>query len=168
MEKKNEKQPSLLKQLFVFAGSYKYLSILSVIFAGISALIALVPFYYIWRIMQEVIRVKLDFFQAQGISSHGWHTVGTALIGMLLYIIALMCSHISALPDKAVSAVTPVGLLILMFVFDWRLGLICLIPTIAPISPSVSSRTQCSIKMLCPGWGKLAKAAALISQNRHQ
>ena len=177
MEKKNEKQPSLLKQLFVFAGSYKYLSILSVIFAGISALIALVPFYYIWRIMQEVIRVKLDFSQAQGISSYGWHAVGTALIGMLLYIIALMCSHISAfhvqasmrtimmehimtlplgyiesegsgkirkivtdssaatetylahnLPDKAVSAVTPVGLLILMFVFDWRLGLICLIP----------------------------------------
>ena len=177
MEKKNEKQPSLLKQLFVFADSYKYLSILSVIFAGISALIALVPFYYIWRIMQEVIRVKLDFFQAQGISSYGWHVVGTALIGMLLYIIALMCSHISAfhvqasmrtimmehimtlplgyiesagsgkirkivtdssaatetylahnLPDKAVSAVTPVGLLILMFVFDWRLGLICLIP----------------------------------------
>lgn len=177
MEKKNEKQPSLLKQLFVFAGSYKYLSILSVIFAGISALIALVPFYYIWRIMQKVIRVKLDFSQAQGISSYGWHAVGTALIGMLLYIIALMCSHISAfhvqasmrtimmehimtlplgyiesegsgkirkivtdssaatetylahnLPDKAVSAVTPVGLLILMFVFDWRLGLICLIP----------------------------------------
>lgn len=177
MEKKNEKQPSLLKQLFVFAGSYKYLSILSVIFAGISALIALVPFYYIWRIMQEVIRVKLDFSQAQGISSYGWHAVGTALIGMLLYIIALMCSHISAfhvqasmrtimmehimtlplgyiesegsgkirkivtdssaatetylahnLPDKAVSAVTPVGLLILMFVFDWRLGLICLLP----------------------------------------
>ena len=34
------------------------------------------------------------------------------------------------------------------------------IPTTAPISPSVSSRTQCSIKMLCPSWGKLAKAAA--------
>lgn len=177
MEKKNEKQPSLLKQLFVFAGSYKYLSILSVIFAGISALIALVPFYYIWRIMQEVLRVKLDFSQAEGISSYGWHAVGFALLGMLLYIVALMCSHISAfhvqasmrtimmehimtlhlgyietegsgkirkivtdssaatetylahnLPDKAVSAVTPVGLLIMMFLFDWRLGLICLIP----------------------------------------
>ena len=177
MEKNNEKQPSLLKQLFVFAGSYKYLSILSVVFAGISALIALVPFYYIWKIMQEVLRVKLDFSQAQGISSYGWHAVGFALLGMLLYIGALMCSHISAfhvqasmrtimmehimalplgyiesegsgkirkivtdssaatetylahnLPDKAVSAITPVGLLIMMFLFDWRLGLICLIP----------------------------------------
>ena len=50
MEKKKEE--SLLKQLFVFAGSYKYLSILSAILAACSALLALVPFYYIWRIKQ--------------------------------------------------------------------------------------------------------------------
>lgn len=177
MEKKKEE--SLLKQLFVFAGSYKYLSILSAILAACSALLALAPFYYIWRIMQEVIRVKLDFNQAQGIASYGWHAVGFAILGMLFYIAALMCSHIAAfhvqasmrstmmehimtlplgyiesegsgkirkivtdssaatetylahnLPDKAVSVATPVGLLILMAVFDWRLGLICLIPAV--------------------------------------
>lgn len=32
------------------------------------------------------------------------------------------------LPDKAVSFATPVGLLAMMLFFDWRLGLICLIP----------------------------------------
>lgn len=32
------------------------------------------------------------------------------------------------LPDKAVSVATPVGLLTMMMIFDWRLGLICLIP----------------------------------------
>lgn len=175
MEKKKEE--SLLKKLFVFAGSYQYLSILSAILAAISAFIALVPFYYIWKIMQEVLRVKLDFTQAVGISGYGWKAVGFALLGMLIYIVALLCSHISAfhvqasmrtimmehimklpfgyiesegsgkirkivtdssaatetylahnLPDKAVSVATPVGLLILMAVFDWRLGLICLIP----------------------------------------
>lgn len=175
MEKKKEE--SLLKKLFVFAGSYQYLSILSAILAAVSAFIALVPFYYIWKIMQEVLRVKLDFTQAVGISSYGWKAVGFALLGMLIYIVALLCSHIAAfhvqasmrtimmehimklplgyiesegsgkirkivtdssaatetylahnLPDKAVSAATPVGLLILMAVFDWRLGLICLIP----------------------------------------
>jgi len=31
-------------------------------------------------------------------------------------------------PDKAVSIATPVGLLVMMFIFDWRLGLISLIP----------------------------------------
>lgn len=32
------------------------------------------------------------------------------------------------LPDKAVSVATPIGLLAMMMIFDWRLGLICLIP----------------------------------------
>lgn len=175
MEKKKEE--SLLKKLFVFAGSYQYLSIASAILAAVSALIALVPFYYIWKIMQEILRVKMDFSQAVGISGYGWRAVGYALLGMLIYIAALMCSHIAAfhvqasmrtrmmehimklplgyiesegsgkirkivmdssaatetylahnLPDKAVSVATPIGLLVLMAVFDWRLGLICLIP----------------------------------------
>ena len=34
------------------------------------------------------------------------------------------------LPDKAVSYATPIGLLAMMAVFDWRLGLISLIPTV--------------------------------------
>ena len=48
MEEKKEKEESLTKQLYHFAGSYKYLSILSTILAAISAFVALVPFYYIW------------------------------------------------------------------------------------------------------------------------
>ena len=34
------------------------------------------------------------------------------------------------LPDKAVAAATPVGLLVLLFAFDWKMGLICLIPAV--------------------------------------
>ena len=34
------------------------------------------------------------------------------------------------LPDKAVAAATPVGLLVLLAVFDWKLGLICVIPAL--------------------------------------
>ena len=56
MEEKKEKEESLTKQLYHFAGSYKYLSILSTILAAISAFVALVPFYYIWKVMQEVLR----------------------------------------------------------------------------------------------------------------
>lgn len=51
MEEKKEKEESLTKQLYHFAGSYKYLSILSTILAAISAFVALVPFYYIWHIL---------------------------------------------------------------------------------------------------------------------
>ena len=34
------------------------------------------------------------------------------------------------LPDKVVSVATPVGLLVVMFVFDWRLGIASLIPAV--------------------------------------
>ncbi|MCR5817228.1 MAG: ABC transporter ATP-binding protein/permease, partial [Ruminococcus sp.] len=34
------------------------------------------------------------------------------------------------LPDKAVAAATPIGLLILLAVFNWKLGLICLVPAL--------------------------------------
>ena len=35
------------------------------------------------------------------------------------------------LPDKCVAFATPVGLAILLLIFDWRLGLLCLIPVVA-------------------------------------
>lgn len=34
------------------------------------------------------------------------------------------------LPDKTVAAVTPVGLLVLIFAFNWKIGLICMIPAV--------------------------------------
>ncbi len=48
------KKESTLARLFTYAGSYKYLTICH----GsclCQCLIALLPFYYIWRIMQEVL-----------------------------------------------------------------------------------------------------------------
>ena len=34
------------------------------------------------------------------------------------------------LPDKVVAAVTPVGLMVLIFAFNWKIGIICLIPAL--------------------------------------
>ena len=89
MEEKKEKEESLTKQLYHFAGSYKYLSILSTILAAISAFVALVPFYYIWKVMQEVLRVRFDFSKAAGISTYGWRAVGFAILGMIIYMAAI-------------------------------------------------------------------------------
>lgn len=44
-----------MQKLFAHAGNYKYLTIASWILSAVSALIALLPFYDIWRIMQEVV-----------------------------------------------------------------------------------------------------------------
>lgn len=171
------KKQSSLARLFAYAGNYKYLTILSWILSVISAWITLVPFYYIWKIIREVLNAAPEYSQVEHLSSYGWSAVLSALLSMVIYIGALMCSHIAAfrvqanmrsemmhhivtlplgfmdsegsgkirktvnecsaateaylahqLPDQAGAYATPVGLLVLLLVFDWRLGLLSLIP----------------------------------------
>lgn len=174
-----EKKPGDLSRLMYYAGDHKYFTYASLVLATLSALIALVPFYYIWKIMKEVLEVRPNYSEAVHIKEYGWMAVAFALIAMVIYIAALMCSHKAAfrvqvnmrtammnhimklplgyvesegtgkirkivadssaatetylahnLPDKAVSFATPVGLLAMMMVFDYRLGLISLIPAV--------------------------------------
>ena len=168
-----------MSKLFAYAGSYKYLTIASWILSAVSALIALLPFYYIWRIMQEVVNAAPDYENAKNLSGLGWSAVGFAVLAMVIYIGALFCSHIAAfhvqanmrstlmkhiltlpmgfmdsdgsgkirkivnestaatetylahqLPDKAGAVATPAGLLLLLVVFDWKLGLLSLVPVL--------------------------------------
>lgn len=174
-----EKKRNSFSVLMHYAGSNKYFSYAAIVLAVISAWIALIPFYDIWRIIKEVLEVRPNFSEAVNISHYGWQAVGFALLGMVFYIAALMCSHKAAfrvqanmridmmkhimklplgyveaegtgkirkivtdsssatetflahnLPDKAVSYATPIGLLVMMMAFDWRLGLISLIPAV--------------------------------------
>ena len=172
-----QKKQNSFSVLMHYAGNNKFFTYASITLAAISAWIALIPFYDIWRIIREILTVRPNFEEAVNIGRYGWQAVGFALLGMVLYIAALMCSHKAAFrvqanmrismmkhimklplgyveaegtgkirkivtdsssatenflahntPDKAVSYATPVGLLIMMMVFDWRLGLISLIP----------------------------------------
>lgn len=174
-----EKKRNSFSVLMHYAGSNKYFLYAAIVLAVISAWIALIPFYDIWRIIKEVLEVRPNFSEAVNISRYGWQAVGFALLGMVFYIAALMCSHKAAfrvqanmridmmkhimklplgyveaegtgkirkivtdsssatetflahnLPDKAVSVATPIGLLVMMMAFDWRLGLISLIPAV--------------------------------------
>ena len=56
-----EKKKSTLSKLMVFAGNHKYYVYASCILATISAFMALVPFYDIWRIIKEVLEVRPHF-----------------------------------------------------------------------------------------------------------
>ena len=171
------KKQSNLSRLLGYAGNYKYLSYASWILSAVSALLALVPYWYIWQVMREVLEVAPNFDQAQNLAHNGWMAVLLAVIAVLVYIAALMCSHMGAfriatnlrievmrhivklplgfaesfgsgklrkivnessaatetylahqLPDKAGAIATPCGLLVLLLVFDWRLGLLSLVP----------------------------------------
>lgn len=174
------KKESNLKQLLRYAGGYKYLTIASWILSALSALAALLPFVYIWKIIKEVLDAAPDYGDVQNLSHNGWMAVIFAVTAILIYIAALICSHLAAfrvqanmrkkamhhivtlpmgfmsgsgsgkvrkivyessaatetylahqLPDKANALATPVGLIVLLLVFDWRLGLLSLLPVAA-------------------------------------
>lgn len=168
-----------LSVLMDYAGRRRVLTYLSWVLSAVSALTALVPFIFVWLIVREVIEANGNFAAVQGsLSVYGWWAVGSALISMLVYFAALMCSHVAAfrvagnmrkramrhigalpvgfmnslgsgrvrrivnessgatetylahqLPDMVGAFATPVGMIVLLFVFDWRLGLLSLIPT---------------------------------------
>lgn len=79
-----------------FAGTMQILTYLSWLFAGISAVIAFFPFIYIWQIIQEVLLVSPNFSEAGDLTQKGWRAFLFALLSMLVYVAALMCSHIAA------------------------------------------------------------------------
>ena len=91
-----EKKPSNLKRLLGYAGGHAVLTYLSWILAAGSALIVLLPFWYIWRILDEVLAVAPNFEGAVHITHYGWMAVLFAVLGVLVYIAALMCSHLAA------------------------------------------------------------------------
>lgn len=180
-----------------YAGKYKYLTYASWVLSAISAFAALLPFVYIWRVIKEILDVSPNYDLAQNVAQNGINAVLSAVIAIIIYIAALMCSHLAAfrvqanirsramrhivtlpmgfmdgigsgkarkivyessaatetylahqLPDKANAVATPVGLIILLLVFDWRLGLLSLAPiVIAFILMSVMTGKRMAEKM---------------------
>ena len=61
------KKPSNLQRLLGYAGSRKYLTYASWVLSALSALLALVPYWYIWQVIREVLAAAPDFGQARGL-----------------------------------------------------------------------------------------------------
>jgi ATP-binding cassette, subfamily B, bacterial IrtA/YbtP len=175
MQQMKAKKP--LPRLFEYAGRFKYFTYASIALSGLSAIIALLPFVFIWLIVRDALAAMPDFGSATQLPLYGWLAVASAIASILVYVAALMCSHIAAFriarniriramrhivalplgvldsmgsgkvrsivndssaateaflahqtPDKAGALVTPVGILVMLLVFDWRLGLASLVP----------------------------------------
>lgn len=90
------KKQSNLSRLMAYAGAYKYLTYASWALSALSALIALAPFIYIWRIIKDVLAAAPDFSNAVYITHYGWLAVLFAVLSVFIYICGLMCSHLSA------------------------------------------------------------------------
>ncbi len=164
-----------MKLIGQYAGGYRVLITIGRCLAAVSAAMALVPYYDLWRI----IRIAVNGDDAAEIRSYAWRAVLWTVGSLLVYIGALMCTHIAAfrvqanmrsalmrriitlplgifdedgtgkirrivndstaatetfiahnLADKMVAAVTPVGLIVLIFAFNWKIGLFCMIPAL--------------------------------------
>ena len=90
------KKQSDFSRLMGYAGRYRVFTYASWVLSAISALTALVPFLYIWMILRDVLAAAPDYAQAVNIPHYGWMAVLFAVLAYLIYIAALMCSHLSA------------------------------------------------------------------------
>lgn len=172
MKKENQ---NIMKVINEYAGNYRFLIVFGRILAAASALTGMIPYYDLWKI----ISIAIDGKHMERITALAWQAFAITVVSLLLYVFALLCTHISAfrvqasmrnrlmrhvitlplgvfdqegtgkirrivndssaatetyiahnLPDKAAAAATPVGLVVLMLAFDWRIGLICMIPAV--------------------------------------
>ena len=79
-----------------YAGGHRVFTYLSWVLSAVSALVALIPFLYIWRILRDVLAAAPDYAQAVNIPHYGWMAVLFAAASYLIYVGALLCSHLSA------------------------------------------------------------------------
>ena len=164
-----------MKLIRNYAGGHKNLITLGRCIAALSAILVLIPYYDLWKI----ISIAVNNEDTGRISHYAWQAVILTVASLLIYIAALLCTHIAAfrvqanmrsalmrriitlplgvfdedgtgrirrivndstaatetfiahqLPDKTVAAVTPAGLIVLIFAFNWKIGLICMIPAV--------------------------------------
>lgn len=175
----NNKNKNKFIRLLNYSGNYKYLTIIGCVFSALSTICLLVPFIYIWNVVNALLMVAPDFAKAQNIETYAFNAFLFAALAILLNFIGLMGTHLSAfkneknMKDAAIkhllklpqgyfsnhtsgglrkiidfstgrtegflahqifdltgAIVTPIAFLIILFSFDYLLGLICLIPII--------------------------------------
>ncbi len=177
-----EKKQSDVSALLGYAGSYKGLTYLGLIFSAFAMILGMLPYICIWLVVRDLIAVAPNWTQAVRISRYGWMAFAFAFAGIAVYFCALMCTHLAAfrtasnirkagmehlmkaplgffdsnasgllrnrldgaasetetllahnLADIVGSAAMLIATIVLMFVFDWRMGAACLLAAVISI-----------------------------------
>lgn len=167
---------NVLQQFGSYMGSRKPFLPISLVLSGLTGLVSLLPFIFVWLIIRQLL-VLPEEVAADSVFSLAWWAFGTAALAVLLYFLSLIFSHVTAfrvecsmrrsavarlmrmplgyfdthttgrirkiidedssqthtfiahlLPDLVGSILSPIGVLVLLFVVDWHLGLVCMIP----------------------------------------
>ena len=173
------KKNSEISRMFQYAGNRHWLTVLGMILAGLSTVLSMVPFVCIWFVVRDMLNALTagDIRMTSNSTAYAWCAAGFSILSILLYFIALCCSHLAAfrtatnmkkaamhhivklplgyfsqnasgrlrkviddnagltenflahqLPDLTGAVVMPIAVIVLIFVFDWRLGICCLVP----------------------------------------
>ncbi|WP_432401892.1 ABC transporter ATP-binding protein [Wukongibacter sp. M2B1] len=169
---------STLKKLQSYMVGRKALLPAALVLSAISSIFGIMPYVFIWFIIRELFNAGIDS-SYNYITAYAWWAVGTAIVSIILYFIALSFSHLAAfrvetnmrrfamqkivrmplgffnsnttgrirkiiddnagithsflahqMPDLAATILMPLTVLVLIFLFDWRLGIACLVPVI--------------------------------------
>lgn len=87
-------------RLLNYSGNYKYLSILGMILSALSAICLLIPFIYIWNVVNAILTVAPNFSQAQNIDTYAFNAFAFAIAGIVLNFFGLMGTHLSAFKNE--------------------------------------------------------------------
>ena len=177
MEK--EKKQSGLSQAIGYAGGHKALTLIGCSLSGMAAVLGLMPYICVWLVARDALAVFPNLAAAPNLARWGWMAVWFAIGNVVVYFVALMCTHLAAfrtarnirntlmrhvvklplgyfigtqtgllrkqidenagltedmlahkLPDLTGAIITPLAAIAVLFVFDWVMGLLCLLTMI--------------------------------------
>ena len=178
-----ERKEGTVSTLMRFAGGYKWLTVAGCTLSAMAMVANMVPYVCIWLVARDLIAVAPDWGQATQIGLYGWAAFGFAVLGIVLYFLGLMCTHLAAfrtasnirkqgmahlmdtplgyfdnhasgllrrrvdgaaaetetllahnLADISGTAVMLVATIVLLFVFDWRMGLSVFVAAIISVA----------------------------------
>jgi len=174
-----EKKQSGLSQSIGYAGGHKTLTVIGCILSGVAAVLGLMPYVCVWLVARDALAVFPNLSAAPNLAHWGRLAVYFAIGNVVVYFVALMCTHLAAfrtarnirialmrhviklplgyfvgtqsgllrkqidenagltedmlahkLPDLTGAIITPIAAIIVLFVFDWVMGLLCLLSMI--------------------------------------
>lgn len=91
-----EKKKSDLAVLLDYAGNYKGLTFLGLTLSAVAMILGMLPYICIWLVIRDLIAVAPNWTDAAGIARYGWMAFIFAVLGIVVYFAALMCTHLAA------------------------------------------------------------------------
>lgn len=177
-----EKKQGTVSRLLEYAGERRGLTLVGCLLSAVAMAVNMVPYVCVWLAIRDLVMVAPHWMEATGIAGYGWMAFGFSVGGIVVYFMALMCTHLAAfrtatnirkrcmerltraplgyfdthasgllrrridgaaaqtetllahnLADITGTATMFVTLIVLLFVFDWRMGAACMLAAVVSI-----------------------------------